>query len=65
MDPGPAVTCTLHTTLTPQLVVVDGLTVRLNELDPYPKIGTAIYPAAYVAVLEIDRYWIRKAHTPL
>ena len=54
-DPGPAVTCTLHTTLAPRLIEVGGVLLQLKELDPYPQIGTIINPRAYVAELEIDR----------
>jgi len=57
-DPEQAVTCTLHTTLMPHLIAVDGLTVQLKELDPYPRLGSTIDHATYVAVLEIDRIWI-------
>jgi hypothetical protein len=54
-DPGPAVTCTLHTTLTPRFIEVGGLLLELKELQPYPKIGNFINPRAYVAVLEMNR----------
>ena len=58
-DAGPAVTCTLHTTLLPQLITADGFTVQLKELDPFPRAGVTIDPPAYVVTLEIALIKVR------
>ena len=47
--------CTLHTTLDPKFVSGDGVTVRLKQLNPYPRLGGSIDPADYVSTLEITR----------
>ena len=46
---------TLHTTLEPQAIVINGFVVRLRELDPIRSQIGPIDPSSYVAVLEIDR----------
>jgi hypothetical protein len=48
-----AVTCTLHTTLSPQQVATDGYSFRLSQLLPYPRVAGPIDPSAYIAVLTI------------
>ena len=53
-DPGPAVTCTLHTLLSPHVIEVGAVVFQLRELQPYPQMGSIINTAAYVAVLEVD-----------
>ena len=58
-DVDQAVTCTLHTTFFPTLILVNGVTVQLKELDPYPHLGLMMDQSVYVAVLEISRAGIR------
>jgi hypothetical protein len=58
-DVDQALTCTLHTTVSPNLILVNGATVRLKELDPYPRLGAIMNQSVYVAVLEINRAGIR------
>lgn len=58
-DADQAVACTLHTTLFPDLILVNGVTVQLKELDPYPQLGGIIHQSAYVAVLEMNRAGVR------
>jgi hypothetical protein len=58
-DVDQAVTCTLHTTLSPTLILVNGVAVRLKELDPYPQLGAIMNQSVYIAVLEINRAGIR------
>jgi hypothetical protein len=60
IDQNPAVTCTLHTTLTPQTVGAGEFIVQLKELDPYPHYPGTIDPAAYVAVLQISQASTRR-----
>ncbi len=58
-DANQAVTCTLHTTLFPTLILVNGAAVRLKELDPYPQLGAIMDQSVYIAVLEVNRTGIR------
>jgi len=51
-DVGPANACTLHTTLSPNIITVGGYYIQLKELDPYPRYGTPTNPAAYIALLQ-------------
>jgi hypothetical protein len=51
----PAVTCTLHTTLSPRLIEVGDVVIQLKDLQPYPRQPGIIPPGAYVVALEIDR----------
>lgn len=55
-DPGDAVTCTLHTTLDPKLVDVDGISVQLVDLLPYPRASVPLSSGAYTAVLQIGPF---------
>lgn len=54
-DMDQAVTCTLHTTLSPRLIEVGDVVIQLKELQPYPRQPGIIPPGAYVVTLEIDR----------
>ncbi len=54
-DMDQAVTCTLHTTLSPRLIEVGDVVIRLKELQPYPRQPGIIPAGAYVVALEIDR----------
>jgi hypothetical protein len=49
-----AVECTLHTTLDPKVIAASGITVRLKNLSPYPKIDLWIDRFEYVVTLEIE-----------
>lgn len=48
-------TDTLHTTLTPKTVKAGPYEISLVDLKPYPKQGSKISPATYVATLHIIR----------
>ncbi len=50
---GISAAATLHTTETPQMTDLDGYTVRLLELEPYPA-ASPIDPAAYLVRLRVE-----------
>ena len=54
-DMDQAVTCTLHTTLSPRLIEVGDLVIQLKELQPYPRQPGIIPPGAYLLTLDINR----------
>jgi hypothetical protein len=54
-DMDQAVTCTLHTTLSPRLIELGDVVIQLKELQPYPRQPGIIPAGAYVVALEIDR----------
>ncbi|MEW6511129.1 MAG: hypothetical protein AB1428_09250 [Bacteroidota bacterium] len=49
-----AIDCTLHTTLDPRSIRLDGVTLTLHRLLPYPVLDVPIDPASYVATLRIS-----------
>jgi hypothetical protein len=54
-DMDQAVTCTLHTTLSPRLIVVGDVVIQLKELQPYPRQPGIIPQGAYLVALDINR----------
>ena len=59
-DMDQAVTCTLHTTLSPRLIEVGDVVIQLKELQPYPRQPGIIPPGAYLVSLEIDRHEVSR-----
>ena len=55
-----AVTCTLHTTLNPKLIAVNGVNIELMELDPVPRLGITLYHWSYTAVFHLDPIYVPK-----
>jgi hypothetical protein len=49
---GSVAACTLHTTLEPKSAIINGLSISLRTLSPYPIYGTRIDPAEYIVTLE-------------
>lgn len=45
----------LNTNLDPRMTTLDGYSIKLATVKPYPRSGTTIKPADYVATLEVRR----------
>jgi len=54
-DRAEAAACTLHTALQPNFVESGVFFIQLVGLDPYPRTGSPIDPASYVATVKISR----------
>jgi hypothetical protein len=57
---GDAVICTLHTTLSPNFISVNGLNIELTDLLPHRSLGTIVVPGGYAAVLHLDPVYVNK-----
>lgn len=55
-----AVTCTLHTTLDPKLIFVNGLNIELIDLLPHRSLGVIVLPRAYTAVFHLNPVYVDK-----
>ena len=55
MDRAAATACTLHTALQPNFTESGVFFIQLVGLDPYPRIGSRIDPASYVASVRVSR----------